>query len=958
MKHKKKRYIILFYVLHASLIAWASDLKPANLRVEYKSNPFVDQEIPRLSWELTSKKYGQYQSSYQILVASSLKKLNNDEGDLWDSGIQTSDATNQISYDGLALVSRQKVWWKVKVWDANKRAGKWSEPNHWEMALMKKSDWQAQWIGYDLNHLAKAGKYHLPPSPYLRREVLVNKKIRAARLYISSLGLHEFYINGDKVGRDYFGSGWTDYNKRVYYQAYDVTGLLQRGTNVFGAILSDGWYSGYLGYALLVGSPKVRAFYGNFPLLKAQVEISYTDGSIEVVATDGQWKASTGAMMESDLLQGETYDATKTKNGWEYPGFDDVGWKPVQIVESDDGRAIQLYPGEPVRVVEELPVKSIKRLENGKYIVDFGQNFAGIISARIRGDANDSLVFRYGEMLHPDGTLVTENLRSARATDTYVLRGDPKGETWSPRFTYHGFRYVEITGLKAAPAEDFIVGLALSSNLETVGHFESDNALLNKLYSNIVWTQRANYLDIPTDCPQRDERLGWTGDAQVYIRSAIYNNNIAAFHTKWIQDLNDAQWSDGAFPIYAPMPVDSVGIPAIRSSDTYSPGWSEAGVICTYEIFRAYNDLRIVKRSLPHMVKFMRFLANKANHQAIFPEGSFEDIDPKGGFGDWLSIGKKTSPDLLATLYYFYCAKLMEEMCNAIDEVDLARFYGNTAATIKKGFKGHYTADALFRTDDSRYGDGTGYVEGQNGFTGHTQTAYANAIYMRILEESDKKNAGTLLRQLVAENDDKLTTGFLGFKPLLPALSNTGSSDKAYSLLLSTDYPSLGYEVVNGATSIWERWDSFTKDKGFVHNAAMNSFSHYAFGAVNEWIFEYMIGIRSIGPGYRSFMIKPELPPESLSLKSVKGSYRSLAGLIRSEWQYDGKTRVHVLEIPVNTTAYFYIEGSSLEGAYINGKAIKQSELVLSVEQEPGQYRVKLGSGKYTIKLVAEKLPE
>lgn len=618
-------------------------------------------------------------------------------------------------------------------------------------------------------------------------------------------------------------------------------------------------------------------------------------------------------------------------------------------MEGDFDRQVQLYPGEPVRIVQKIPIKSVKRLENGKYIVDFGQNFAGIISARVKGEANDSLVFRYGEMLHPDGTLVTENLRSARATDTYVLRGDPKGETWSPRFTYHGFQYVEVTGLKEAPANDFLVGLALSSDLRTAGNFESDNELLNKLYSNIVWTQRANYVDIPTDCPQRDERLGWTGDAQVYIRSAVYNNDIAAFHTKWIQDLNDAQWPNGAFPIYAPMPVDSMNTPAIRSSDTYSPGWSEAGVICTYEIFRAYNDLRIVKRSLPYMLKFMDFLATKANHQSILPEGSFEDIEPKGGFGDWLSIGKKTSPDLLATLYYFHCAKLMEEMCDALDETVFAQHYRKTAENIKNGFKDHYTAEGMFKTDASRYGDGTGYVEGQNGFTGHTQTAYANSIYMGILEGADQKNAGILLRQLVIDNKDKLTTGFLGFKPLLPALSSTGSSDKAYNLLLSTDYPSLGYEVVNGATSIWERWDSFTKDKGFVHNAAMNSFSHYAFGAVNEWIFEYIIGIRPISPGYRSFMIKPEFPPKNLPLKSVKGSYRSVAGLIRSEWQYDGKTRVYMLEIPVNTTAYFYIEGSLLEKAYINGKAIKRSQRVLSVLQDGEQFKVKLGSGKYSI---------
>ncbi|MCC2599919.1 alpha-L-rhamnosidase [Sphingobacterium sp. FBM7-1] len=943
--------MVTFCLLHVAFMGLGIDLKPVNLRAEYKNNPFLDERMPRLSWELSSEKYNQYQSAFQILVASSPDKLDNNEGDLWDTGKQTSGETNQIAYGAQPLTSGQKVWWKVKVWDTDNQESKWSEPGYWEITLLNKSDWQAKWIGYDLNHLAKGGKYHLPPSPYLRREVLVNKKVQAARLYISSLGLHEFYINGERVGRDYFVPGWTDYNMRVYYQAYDVTDHLRQGANAFGAVLSDGWYSGYLGYALLVGSQQVRGFYGDFPLLKVQVEIQYSDGSREVISTDNRWKASTGALMESDFLQGETYNATEEKSGWDYPGFDDRDWKAVQVVEDREGRELQLYPGEPVRVVEELPIKSIKRLDNGKYIVDFGQNFAGIIRVNTRGRTNDSLVFRYGEMLHPDGTLVTENLRSARATDTYVLKGNPEGETWSPRFTYHGFQYVEVTGLKEEPTKDFLVGLALSSDLEIAGYFESDNDLLNKLYSNIVWTQRANYLDIPTDCPQRDERLGWTGDAQVYIRSAVYNNNIAAFHTKWIQDLNDAQWDNGAYPIYAPMPLNAGGVSAIRAFDTYSPGWSEAGVICTYEIFRTYNDIRIVERSLPYMVKFMDFLESKADSRGVLTEGSFEEVEPKGGFGDWLSVGKKTSPDLLATLYYFYCAKLMEEMCGAIGDMELAARYRKTAERIRQGFRDHYTASGKFKTDIFRYGDGAGYVEGRNGFSGHTQTAYANAIYMDILEGEDRENAGRLLRQLMEENDNKLTTGFLGFKPLLPALSNTGSSDKAYRLLLSTEYPSLGYEVVNGATSIWERWDSYTKDKGFVHNAAMNSFSHYAFGAVNEWMFEYMIGIKPIDRGYRSFIIRPELPPGDTALKHVKGSYRSVAGLIRSEWRYEGQTLVYVLEIPVNTTAYFYTEAPSLECIYINGKVIGQSEWATSVEEEGKQYKVKLGSGKYTVKI-------
>src|SRR5690606_2290884 len=490
-----------------------------------------------------------------------------------------------------------------------------------------------------------------------------------ARLYISSLGLHNFYINGEKIGRDYFASGWTDYHKRVYYNVYDVSNQLKNGENAFGAILSNGWYAGYLGYALLVGSPQVNQFYGKFPLLKAEIDVTYEDGSQEQIVTDLSWKYSTGAILESDFLQGEKHDARKEPQGWNRVGFDESSWTTIQEFPDQEGQALEIYPSNPVRVLQELSAKSIKKIDGGKYIVDFGQNFAGNIRLKINGAKGDSLVFRYGEMLFPDGRLMTDNLRKARATDTYILNGS-KNEEWSPSFTFHGFQFVEVTGLKEEPSLDFLTGLVMSSDLDQVGNFASDNAMLNQLYSNILWTQKANYLDIPTDCPQRDERLGWTGDAPVYMRSAIVNADVAAFHEEWIKDRNDSQWPNGAYPIYAPMPVNAEGVAAIRASDSFSPGWSEAGIICTYEYFKAYNDFRIVRESLPFMNKFMAFLKSRTKGH-VLQEGAFEDVNPKGGFGDWLSVGEKTSPDLLATTYYFYCNKLMAEMCRAIGDLQV-----------------------------------------------------------------------------------------------------------------------------------------------------------------------------------------------------------------------------------------------------------------------------------------------
>ncbi len=942
-----KKIILCGYLFGLSVTFLYAQLQSTNLRTEYKTNPFVDASAPRLSWELDGSGFNRFQTAYQIQVSSDLSKFERNQADLWDTDKVLSSQTNQIVYKGKKLLSGQEVWWRVRTWDEQGKVGPWSTAAKWEMGKLNNVDWQAQWIGYDTNPLAKQNTtYHLPPSPYLRTERKIEKAVQSARLYIASLGLHEFYVNGQKIGDDYFASGWTDYHKRVHYNVYDITQHISKGTNVFGSILGPGWYAGYLGYALLVGTKQVTQFYGKFPLLKAQIEITYKDGSSDTISTDKSWKAQIGAIQEADFLQGELHDANKELIGWDLASYDDKGWKEVQIIEKPTNAVLSLYPSNPVRVIEKLYPKSITPSKANTYMVDFGQNFAGNIQVHVKGAKGDTLTFRYGEMCYPDGRLMTENLRSARATDYYVLRGDPNGETWTPKFTFHGFQYVEVSGLKFDPKKDFIEGLVLSSNLQNVGKFQSDNAMLNQLYSNIVWTQRANYLDVPTDCPQRDERLGWTGDAQVYMRSAAFIADIAPFHTKWIQDLHDSQWPNGAYPVYAPMPVNAKGDAAIRSSDTFSPGWSEAGIICTYEIYRTYNDTRIVELSMPYMIRFMDFLQSRTQ-QGIFKEGSFEDISPKGGFADWLSVGKKTSPDLLASMYYYYCAKLMAEMSQAIDRDDLQVKYTADMHSIKDAFKKHFMSkDKKLKADAEHYGNGDGYVDGQLGFTGHTQTSYANALYFGILDEEDAVAAGNYLRQLIIDNDNKLTTGFLGFKPLLPTLSQSGSSDKAYALLLSTEYPSLGYEVINGATSIWERWDSYIQGEGFRHNAAMNSFSHYAFGAVNEWMFENMIGIKALSPGYNTIIIRPEIEPNTIG--AVDGSYHSISGLIKSSWKLNNQRVTQNFSIPINVNATICIPDGATD-IKLNNDSLERHSLVKKQEVVGNESRLIVGSGNYSL---------
>ncbi|NIJ54959.1 alpha-L-rhamnosidase [Dyadobacter arcticus] len=943
----KPHFLLILFCIGA-FESKAVGLTARYLRCEYKENPVTDVTNPRLSWELASDERNQVQTAYQILVASSRDDLTERDANLWNSGKVGGRPTYQIVYNGKPLKSRDICYWKVRSWDKNGVVGAWSEVSTWEMGLLSTSEWKGQWIGLDLDHLGKGKTYHLPPAPYLRKEIFVKKGLKKARLYVTALGLYEFKVNGQKAGDAYLTPGWTDYDKRVYYQTYDITGTLKSGVNALASQLSYGWYAGYLGYSLLVQNPVVRAFYGKVPVLKAQIEIQYADGTSETFSTDQSWKANQGALLESDLLNGETYDARLEHQNWDKVGFDDKSWKNVEVFADKADRKIQGYPGPPVKVTQTLNVKAITARPDGSTIFDFGQNFAGIVRLKVKERAGDTIRLRFGEKLHPDGRLMTENLRMARATDTYILKGDPAGETWEPKFTFHGFQYVEVKGLSGKADPETLTGLVLGSDTPKVGSFETDNAMVNQLYSNIDWTQRANYIDIPTDCPQRDERVGWTGDAQVYAKSATFNRDVASFFTKWVVDLNDGQYENGAYPLYAPRPN-------LRKTDTFSPGWMEAGIICPYQIYRAYADTRMISEGWTHMVRFMDFLEKRSKGGFVFKEGAFDDIDPKGGFGDWLSFGKKTPPDLLASFYYAYCADLMTEMADAIgNEKDKKRF-ADTAAAVRKAVLEHYTdGEGRFKCDEKAYGNGAGYVDGALGFTGHTQTTYANAIYMQIIKPADMAQAGNFLAALLKENGNKLGTGFLGAKPLLPALSATGHSDLAYQLFLSKEFPSWGFEVENGSTTIWERWDSFTKEDGFKYNAAMNSFSHYAFGAVCEWMFGNAAGIQAITPGFAEFRIRPEIAPKGMSKEGIgklKASLHTVNGQIVSEWSTNESKLTFKVTVPINTLAHIYVPADSVAKIQLGNKNLSASKELKVTGSEQGYVIVKAGSGTYDFKV-------
>lgn len=906
----------------------AGSLSPAHLRCEYRQDPLgIDVSSPRLCWMVESDARDQVQTAYRILAASSMEELDRGTGDLWDTGKVESDRTLHAEYQGKPLGSGAECFWKVKVWDRQGRPSSWSEPARWSMGLLNDSDWKAKWIGRDTPGYEIHDMYlHVPaplhvslgikvpgpyatqkvfkggsakiylPSPYLRKSFKAKPGLKRATVYATALGLYELYLNGERVGKDHFTPGWSDYNKRVYYQTYDVTGLVKEGgDNAMGAVLADGWYAGNM-------FNRGQRFYGSRLRLRAQLELEYDDGGTEVIATDESWKSSRGPILEADIQAGEYYDARREMPGWSSPGFDESGWGEVDVTLEVEP-VVEAYPGIPVRPTMEIRPNEITEPKPGTFVFDLGQNFAGWARLRVKGKAGDKVVLRFGEMLKKDGTVYTANLRTARATDTYVLKGGGE-EVWEPRFTFHGFRYVEVRGYPGRPTLDAITGIVAHSDLPVTGSLQTSDALLNQLYSNITWGQRSNYLEVPTDCPQRDERLGWTGDAQVFIRTASYNMEIGAFFTKWIVDLTDGQNPNGSLPDVAPAVISSA-----------AAGWGDAGVICPYTIHLVYGDTRILDRHYQAMTRYMDFLERRSRNY-LSP--------PLGFYGDWVNIDDPTPLDLVTTAYHAYDASLMAQIADALGKEEDARKYRELFENIKAAFSAEF-------------------VDGQGRIKGDSQTAYLMALGYDLLPEDLRPVATERLVGKIAANDYCLSTGFLGLKMLIPTLTEVGQLDLAYRLLTNRKFPSWGYSIDQGATTVWERWNSYTIEDGFGP-VSMNSFNHYAFGSVGEWLFSTMAGIDTDGPGYKKIIIRPR-PGGGITW--VKAGYDSIRGKIRSDWRIDGDDFELKVTIPANTTARVYVPAADPARVTVDGRPVKDSGNVRLAGMEDGSAVYEAGSGTY-----------
>ncbi|MCW1912641.1 glycoside hydrolase family 78 protein [Luteolibacter sp. GHJ8] len=689
------------------------------------------------------------------------------------------------------------------------------------------------------------------PATQLRKDFSVTRQPKRAVLYTTALGHVQARLNGEPVDDSYFAPGWTDYRKRLYYRAHDVSSRIKPGANTLGALLGDGWFRGNIS---ILGQNR----HGTKTRLKAQLHLYYDDGSSEVIASDSSWKASTGPILEADMFAGESYDARLEQPGWDAPGFKDEGWKPVVSGPEFEPATLEAYPMPPVRKVAELKAVKIVSPDRGPQMFDFGQNFSGWVRLKVKAPAGTVIRLRFGEMLQPNGKLYTENLRSARATDHYICKGGGE-EIWEPRFTFHGFRYAEISGLPYPAETSTLTGIVISSDLETSGSFSCSDALINAIYKNTLWGQLSNYLEVPTDCPQRDERMGWSGDTQVFAQTAAYNMDVNAFLTKWTQDMVDAQSPAGAFPGMAPV-----------YHDMWSPGWADAGVIVPWTLYRMYGDTRAAMEHFEAIRK----------HLALYRSKAPQDIGPNEGFGDWLAVGGDTPKDLLGTGYHAYSNKLASELATALGMTEEAAAYAKRFQEIRRAFQGAFVkADGKIGND--------------------TQTGYLAALRFELLDEQQQAKAAKHLAAAIDAKGGHLGTGFLGVNLLLPVLSEIGRDDLAYALIRKKTYPSWGYSIEQGATTIWERWNSYTVENGFG-DVSMNSFNHYAYGACVEWLYQSVLGITPLEPGFGKISIAP-VPGGGL--RHAKGHYQSVRGTISCSWQTDGKSFEMEVTVPPNTSA-------------------------------------------------------
>lgn len=931
------------------------DIRILDLRCEYLVAPLgIDERAPRLSWRIDSTRRGARQVAYRVRVASSAQALADGHADRWDSGRVESDRTNQIEYAGTPLRSRDRCHWDVEIWDETGTSAR-SAPSLWTMGLLEPSDWTARWITHDPAIIerdpdARHGTLTDPGTPALfRREFDVPAPVVRATLHASARGVFELKANGRRVGADLFAPEWTDYDKRIHYRTYDVTDLITRGANCLAATLGDGWWSGFVGWQ------ETRGRYGSLEnSLLVQLEVELANGERLTIGTDRTWACNTGPILSSDFQMGEVYDARRVRPGWDCPGISNRKSElesrrsdPSEIADSgfdspppDPRSSISALPwlpareapppaaalvaqrSEPVRAIETIEPRDVRQVDAATFIYDLGQNITGRVRLHLRGvPAGTRVTLRHAERLKPDGTLYTENLRRAKATDVFIASGATE-ETYEPSFTFHGFQYVEVsTDRPITPWGRITVsGVIIHSATPPAGSFACSHAGVNRLWENALWSQRDNFLSVPTDCPQRDERLGWTGDAQVFLRTATYNMDVAAFFTKWMIDVEDAQTPDGIFPDTAPRLREDIRWTGLDDLGG-AAGWADAGIIVPWTIWRVYGDRRIIERHWGAMVAWLDYI------ERTNPDG-LRIRELHNNYGDWLCLPTDTSfrtnspmKNLLATAFWADDAAKMAVMARTLGRDADARRFAAMAARVRASWQRE------FLREDGR-------------LTVETQTAYVLALAFDLLPEDVRARAAERLVDLIRANDWHLNTGFIGISHLNPTLTLAGHANVAYRLLLQETYPSWLYPVRHGATTIWERWNGWTEEDGFFEHG-MNSFNHYSLGSVGEWLFRHVAGIEldPDEPGFQRFVLRPFV---GAGLDFVRATYRSMHGTIESHWRRQDERLEWEIRVPANTQARVFIPSEPDTLVETDGLAL--------VGREAGWAIVEAAAGHYILR--------
>jgi len=886
----------------------------SNLKCEYQDNPLgIDVLQPRLSWQMQSEHYGAYQTGYQVMVGGSETELTGDRELMWDSGKVETDQSTHVVYRGPSLAAGQRVYWKVKVWNEQ---GEVSESSlaWWEMGLLD-GKWKADWITPDWDENTNCSQ----PVPLLRREFKVNSDLVAARIYATSLGLYELRLNGQCVGDAVLTPGWTSYDHRLQYQTYDVTGLVRQGENVVGALLGDGWYRGNLGYT------GERNLYGTRLALLLQLHLIYANGRVEIICSDEQWRAANSPILISDIYMGETYDARQEKPGWDDAGFGTNDWHCVRQLDYPKENVVG-QDGPFIRRHERLQPVQILHSPKGETILDFGQNMVGWTQIRVRGPRGTTITLRHAEVLDQQGNLYTDNLRKAKQETRYTLKGlTDVDEVYEPHFTFQGFRYVAVDGFPGELTLDNFKGIVVHSDTPPTGTFECSNPLINQLQHNIVWGQKGNFIDVPTDCPQRDERLGWTGDTQVYIRTACFNMSVPTFFTKWLRDLSVDQ-INGSVTHVVPdvLTRTNTGLEGAHSSG--AAAWGDAAVICPWTIYLCYDDTRLLEEQYESMASWVTYIHSRTDEDFIWRK-DFQ-------FGDWLDFRGKderlptpmTNYELIGTAFLAYSTQLLANIARILNKPKEAEHYSDLAGKAKAAF------NCEFVTPAGRVGP-------------NTQTAYVLALHFDLLPEPLRPQA---VRRLVAEIQNAnyhLTTGFVGTPYLCHVLSRYGYANIAYRVLNQESYPSWLYPIKQGATTIWERWDGIKPD-GTFQDAEMNSFNHYAYGAIGDWLYQVVAGIEidPNAPGYRRILIQPQ---PGGGLTCAKASLDSMYGKIESKWTLENNYLQLTVTIPANTEGVIRLPGQLIDNSTEQGKDLSQEKGIREVQQKKDEVVISIGSGTY-----------